>query len=581
MKTRRIYGLSGTFFLASCFLLLAGGCEEADRIDTKIPPREVVLNFDASVTRTVNPETRDVTTMDEFSDNDYQLGISITKDNEAKGTIFTGSNDLTAGMRRAAADAPWEWSFKRTSDNVEVDKPLKAPAGKPLKVLAYYSATGTTAGAFTNGIPFDFTATSSLMQTEILYNTETTTTLTASPDGSAVNIPLKFQHAYSWIVVNVSKYLGTGDPVNLSSVAIDNLSGNWIKNKGTISPETGLAMAESTIGPIKEIKGDQPLSVTSDNKPVTYNFLVPSFMDANVKDGDVVLVLSVNGNQEYFPLLREHLNQDGNTYGFRQGYMNTYNLEFNNSSLALNLVNWTSTTINGSFGEEPSTSWDYVLLDYDNTYPSRPVPSAFWPSITGQTIVFPAKPTFLSSTDIQHPFDNYLTTVAYGGNGAYIPKGAEIVVPTGGIQLGDYQGLAGAEKINSKIYITTKDISIESVSWQNENGVLAAKEICQKYNGGGLTGWRLPRVSELRALFIYYTANSAETKFEKLGFNADANQYVNYWTGTEESADRAWCMYYYSTVGNFLFKGPVISVANKSERYAVRCVRDYYPTDPK
>lgn len=569
MKTRRIYGLSGTLFLVSCFLLLAGACEEADRSDTEIPSQEVVLNFDASVTRTVNPKTRNVTTMDAFSDNNYQFGISITKNNEAKGTIFIGSDDLTATMCRETQDAPWEWSFKRTSDNVEVDTPLKAPAGKPLKVVAYYPATRTT-GAFTDGIPFDFTATSSLMQTEILYNIATSATLTTQAGGSAARIDLKFQHAYSWIVINVSKYVGTGDPVKLSGVAIDNLNGNWIKNKGTINPQTGLAMAGSTVGPIREIKGEQSLNATSSNSPVTYQFLVPSFMDANVKDGDVVLILDINGNKEIFPLLREHLNQDENTYGFRQGYMNTYNLEFNNSSLALNLVNWTSTTINGSFGESIPVSKDYVLL-VEGQYT--------WPTIPGNYgNYFPPKPIGLGAN--AHPYANYLTTVALGSNGNYVLQGTKLSVPQGCCEVVDYEGLGKSEGILPKLYVTTKDVSIEQVPWQDENGVLKAKEICQKYSGGGLTGWRLPRASELRAVLVYYMYNFTMEPIKYLNFMADENLYKNYWTATEVDETNAWSFYYYAT-SIFLEKGPVASVADKSQSYAVRCVRDYYPTDPK
>ena len=572
MKTRRIYGLSGTLFLASCFLLLAGACEEADRFDRETPAREVVLNFDASVARTVNPETRDVSTMDEFSNSEYQLGISITKNNETRGTIFTGSDDLTATMRRVTPYSPWVWSFKRTSDNVEVDTPLKAPAGKPLKVIAYYPATKTT-GAFTNGIPFDFTATSSLRQTEILYNTATTTTLDASTDGSAASINLEFQHAYSLIVVNVSKYMAVGDPVKLTSVAIDNLNGSWIKNKGSISPETGLAMAGSDVGPIKEVKGEEPLNITSADKPVTYMFFVPSFMNANVKDNEIVLVLEINGKPEYFPLLRKHLNQnqEGTTYGFRQGYMNTYNLEFNNSLLALNLVDWTSTTINGSFGESIPNPKNYVLIEYKKY---------LWPNIIGSSSQpFPPKPSELSVNE--HPYANYLTTVALGSNGRYVLQGTGIDVPSNGIEVVDYIGLATSEKIFPKLYMTTEDISVEDVPWQDEEGVLRAKEICQKYNGGGLTGWRLPRASELRAAFAYYAASGTMEPLSSLNFHRDVNQYKNYWTGTEVDEANAWCLYYYQEAVEFLRKGPVASVANKNQSYAVRCVRDYYPTDPQ
>lgn len=568
MKTQRIYGLTGTFFLASCFLLLAGACDEADRSDMEIPAREVVLNFDASVVHTEDPETRSVTTMDAFSGINYKFGLSITKNNAAKGTIFTGSDDLTATMQRATPDDPsWEWSFKKTAGAV-VDAPLKGPAGKPLKVIAYYPAS-EEAGAFTAGIPFDFTATSSPKQSEILYNTLTSPTITATGDGSAVNIPLKFQHAYSWIVIHVTKYVASGDPVNLSGATIDNLSGDWIKNQGKISPETGLAMEGSVSGPIGEVRGEEPLDVAT---PITYQFLVPSFMDADVKDGDVIIALNINGGQEVFSLNREHLNQVGTTYGFQQGIMNTYNLEFNNSSMSLHLVDWTSTTMNGNFGADIAIPWNYTLLtatDYT------------WPKKAGGVIPFPPAPTGLTADE--HPYTNYLTTVALGGNGSYVPQGAKIAVPDDGkcLNVTDYEGLGISEGILPKLYVTTKDINIEQVPWEDEYGVLRAKEVCQKYKGGGMSGWRLPRASELRAILIYYVQNYTMAPISLLGFKDDANQYKNYLTATEVDATTVWAFYYRMEDAVFLNKGPVASVVAKSEKGSVRCVRDYYPTDPK
>ena len=34
--------------------------------------------------------------------------------------------------------------------------------------------------------------------------------------------------------------------------------------------------------------------------------------------------------------------------------------------------------------------------------------------------------------------------------------------------------------------MTTKDVSIEPVPWEDEMGQLVAKELCRKYNGGAL-----------------------------------------------------------------------------------------------
>ena len=76
------------------------------------------------------------------------------------------------------------------------------------------------------------------------------------------------------IIINVTKYVDKGT-YDLTSVAIDNLSGGWIKNKGNINPETGLAMKGATEGPIGEVRAARALSTGT---PVTYEFLVPALI---------------------------------------------------------------------------------------------------------------------------------------------------------------------------------------------------------------------------------------------------------------------------------------------------------------
>ena len=165
-----------------------------------------------------------------------------------------------------------------------------------------------------------------------------------------------------------------------------------------------------------------------------------------------------------------------------------------------------------------------------------------------------------------HKFESYLTTVNYGANGQYVsPKPITAKPPAGGIIIDDDENVALKEGVYPIFQMTTKDISIEPVPWEDENGELVAKEICRKYNGGGFHNWRLPRASELRTLFIYLVYNSGSgTPMEKLDFHKDENQYKLYWTGTEVNENQAWAMYYYDENITSNKRGPMISPQDKN-----------------
>lgn len=557
MDTQKKHSLSGSIVLASCFILLAGACDSIDRIEMEAQTENVLLNFNASTIDATTTETRSVEHIEGFTENSYDFGMSVTKDNASRGEIFEGSGDLTATMSRVSEGREWNWLFRKNVDNTPVTP--RGPEGKPLRVIAYYPAIIGTE-AFTNGIPFDFTQTSNLRQTEILYNTNTSYTITPSA-ADKVTIPLKFQHAYSWIIINVTKYVDKGT-YDLTSVAIDNLSGGWIKNKGNINPETGLAMKGATEGPIGEVRAARALSTGT---PVTYEFLVPAFMDNGVKDEDVVITLMINGHKEIFPLERTHLNKDGDKYGFSQGYINTYNLEFNNSSLNMRLLNWRSTNISGNFGESTATPTNFQKINYNDSRFS-------WTSATGG-IKFPPLYKPLPAND--HRFESYLTTVNYGSNGEYVSASPVTASPPpGGIIIEDDANVATQEPVCKVFQMTTADISIEPVQWEDENGQLVAKEICSKYNGGGFKDWRLPRAFELRALFVYLIYNIGYDEFRNLNFNEfNGNLNKLYWTGTEESEDKAWAMLYYNE-GDLTHRGPKISPQDKRTKLSVRCIRD-------
>ena len=556
MDTRKKYSLSGAIIVVSCFLLLAGACEDSDRIEMETQTKNVLLDFNASTSNTVTAGTRSPDIVDKFSKNSYNFGLSVTKNGNA---TIPGSDNMTAIMSRPGAGSPWNWEFK---DNAHNPVTPRGPSGKPLKIKAYYYDAPSSGNgqivttAFTDGIPFDFTQTNNPKQKEILYNTNTSYTI-PSTGADKATIPLQFQHAYSWISIRVTKYVDEGD-FKLSGVFIDNLSGDWIKNKGKIDVETGLAMQGATVGLIGETRSLETLPVNPDFA-ITYDFLVPSFMDAGVKDESIAITLMINGHKEVFPLDRTHLNQDGDKYGFRQGYYNTYNLEFNNSSLNMRLINWTSTTINGNFGTSPSVPTNYSRIDYNTTSAG----GFFWSQLNkGNILAFGT-----------HPYDNYLTTVSYGGNGEYVPAKPRPVTQGDAIY-DDDENVAAKEGVYPYFEMTTQDISVEPVPWEDENGQLVAKEICRKYNGGGNRDWRLPRASELRTLFLAFVYNAGRTELFNLGFrDGTGNLEKLYWTGTEVNENGAWAVYYYNQ-DDWTHRGPMISTQDKRTKLSVRCVRD-------
>lgn len=556
MDTRKKYDLSGAIIVVSCILLLAGACEDSDRIEMETQTKNVLLDFNASTSNTVTAGTRSPDMVEGFSKNSYKFGLSVTKNGNA---TIPGSDDMTAIMSRPNAGSPWSWEFR---DNLNNPLIPRGPSGKPLKIKAYYYDVPSSdngqivATAFTDGIPFDFTQTNNPKQKEILYNTNTSYTIPPI-DADKVIIPLQFQHAYSWISIRVTKYVDKGD-FKLSGVSLDNLSGDWIKNKGKIDVETGLAMQGATAGLIGETRSPETLPVNPDFA-ITYDFLVPSFMDAGVKDEDIAITLMINGHQEVFPLDRSHLNQDGDKYGFRQGYYSIYNLEFNNSSLNMRLINWTSTTINGNLGTTQSFPTNFSRIDYNTASQG----GLFWSQLN--------KGTFLSLGT--HPYDNYLTTVSYGGNGEYVPARPKPVTQGDAIY-DDDENVAAKEGVYPYFEMTTQDISVEPVPWEDENGRLVAKELCRQYNGGGNHDWRLPRASELRTLFLSLVYNSGRIELFNLGFReAAGNLEKLYWTGTEVNENDAWAVYYYNQ-DDGSHRGPMISTQDKRTKLSVRCIRD-------
>lgn len=556
MDTNKKYTLPRAILLTAFPLLLAGACDNYayDGLEPDTPAEEVPLNFNASIEKTEDTQSRMIAPTTDFTENTYSFGMSITK-SENGNEIFQGSSDLTATMERAGSTAPWNWSFTDNSNNATVT-PV-GPEGKALKVVAYYPlVSANTKNVYTDGIPFDFSDKANLQQTDLLYNTNTSYPFTPSGDPVAT-IPLRFRHAYTWIVLNIKKYVDKGGVFKLSNVSLDNLGSSWIKNRGAIDPETGLAKDGATAGPIG-ITVDPPVELST-TEMLTYQFLVPSFMDAKVGDGQITLILNVNGINELFPLDKVYLNQsdDGKSFGFRQGYKNTYDLLYNNSTLSLSIQNWSSEVISGNFGDNivPPSTDNSKWIEFQKS-------SYYWGS-------YPPKPIYSSAS--VHPYKNYFTTVAYGGNGAYVPVRTASPPSADQLKITDDINVYTNEKAYPVIQITKKDVSVVSVPWEDKNGELVAKELCRKYNEGGFHDWRLPRATELRAVLVLVAGNGST--FTDLNFGKDENRNKPYWTGTEVNENEAWSISfdYQSAIRNTKL---MLSPLDKKMTASVRCVRD-------
>lgn len=574
MDINKKQALPRAFILAACFLLLAGACDNRayDGMEANTPVREVPLNFNASIEKMEVAQSRTIIPVDGFTGKAYEFGMSITK-SENGSEIFSGSSDMTATMSFETSSELWNWSFINNSNNQGVT-PV-GPEGKALKVVAYYPVVSSTTQekeVYKNGIPFDFSAKTDLIQQDLLYNTETLYPFTPS-DAPVATIPLNFRHAYTWIVLNIKKYVDKGKTVKLSSVSVDNLGRDWIKNKGAIDPATGLVMDGATAGPIGMTLS--PAGVLSTTTPLTYEFLVPSFMDPKVDNGEIVIVLNIDGINELFTLDKTYLNKsdDGESYGFRQGYKNTYNLLYNNSALSLTIQNWSSEVIGSESGFggtiTPPGAQYYKKVDFENT--DYYWPTAHYPGGPGYAEKYPPKTKYLATDD--HPYEKYLTTVAYGGNGEYVPVAQPdpTKLPTDGLKITDDINVYTREHVFQKIQITREDVSVAPVPWEDENGLLVAKELCRKYNGGGFRNWRLPRASELRAVLVLVSGSGGA--LSDLNFGKDENRNKPYWTGTEVDEYKAWGMYI-DYQGSIAETKVVLSPYDKNETASVRCIRD-------
>ena len=119
MNTLKKHSLSGAILIASCFILLAGACENSDWIDTEGQTKNVLLGFNASTTN-ITTGTRSIEAIEGFTGNSYTFGMSITKDNNWGSEIFPSSGDFMATMARPL-EAHHERQKEKCASNPDID----------------------------------------------------------------------------------------------------------------------------------------------------------------------------------------------------------------------------------------------------------------------------------------------------------------------------------------------------------------------------------------------------------------------------------------------------------------------------
>lgn len=479
--------------------------------------------------------------------NAYTFGMFIT-DEAGNGLPAGTENNMKTTLTRGAAAVSDTWTHT-TSAGAAISP--KADPGQSVNITGYYPwITGATATA----VPFDLTGGMAGKQ-ELLYISSPASPITMPDDG---NIPLTFSHAYCWVKVKLSK-LSDLNTVKVKSVSIDNLHGNlsWIKDKGSINPKTGDVNSSGfTAGPLAvncNPAEDVPLDGSLTDMPLEFDFLVPSFLSASVKDGEVVIRITTSDDKVLtFPLTKNNLNgddSDTSIRGFRKGWKNEYDIVYNNAAMILELSDWQSYPINGSLGAG-TESYTPLRTDYKKG--------------SGNDYFFGIRPFGVSATGGQnqdgnpnnHIFHTYLGEVANGNNGSYLIATVDL---EGSLSDG-WKATGSQENVNPQLMLArTWGAGGAPVPWKDPaTGVLVARQACASLREGGYKDWRLPRINEL------YVINQRLTD---QGAGLDRNR--EYWSGTESGVSSAWVLTKGTTV-SWLLPYP----RAKTISLYVRCVRD-------
>lgn len=523
--TTRIWTMIGVCSLGLCFT----ACDNRELPGKEKDPANVGLRFTASISDT--PSSRgvhgpDVITGEVFPDGTHTFGMFIT--NEAGDPVATGSDDnMKSTLVRGAGTDIWTYADKN-----DQSLSLNEKHGDKINITGYYP---WIQGASSTSVPFDLTGDAADWK-DLLFLSSPTGAQEVL-DGSSIG--LTFSHVYCWVTVKLSKLTDKNDVI-VKAVSIENGNNSviGIKNSGIINPKTG-DVVSGTIGSLTVSLTD-PVSIPYDQDanetPSEFNFLVPSFMSADIMDGNIVIRVTtlVDSKIEVlsFPLTKANLNADQNQYGFRKGMHNTYNIVYNNSEMILSLSGWQETTIDAS---------------------------TLGGGVTGDPVSVEIKAEWGMSAskldESNHIYHTYLGEVAEGNNGNYVTLEVS----------GDpllYAGWTPFMKSTEAIYpklMIAQNLAAGGapVPWKDETtGVLMAKQACAELRDGGYKDWRLPRVSEL-FFFAYQTPNAVRPNADQL------------WSATENDADNCYSTSKFASGSIFPVKTP------KQENLYVRCVRDY------
>ena len=520
-------------------------CDSGELPGKKENPENTELHFTASISDSPTTKTISGARMVEgtaFPNGTHTFGMFIT--NGTGSALAAGSEDnMQSILMKGTSSESWEYKDK----NSQIISSLQVKHGETVNITGYYPwVSGATVK---NGVPFDLSGDATTWK-DLLY--------LSSPTGSqsvtdGYPIALTFSHAFCWVTIKLSK-LTTNDNVDVTAVSLENStnSTNGIMVSGTINPKTGDVNKGGTPGslmitcvPAVKIPYITDLSVS----PSEFNFLVPSFMSAGMKDSDAVIRITTEvpgttiGETEVlsFPLSLAHMNNANGMYGFEKGKHNTYNVVYNNSEMVLSLSDWQEVKITEEKLGEGTVGVTSVNRRFDNLKPS----------------LGSSEKGFRVLTTGDHQLHSYLGEVAENNNGEYYTY----EIPTDGQLPALFKGwMKYMEDVPFYPNLTiAKSLGAGGamIPWKDEvTGALLAKQACIDLRDGGHKDWRLPRISEL--IFLAY--NIPE------GMKDKADQL---WSATEYDLD-----YCFST-GRLVKNGDIFPVkSSKYDTNYVRCVRD-------
>ncbi|MBE5047019.1 fimbrillin family protein [Alistipes onderdonkii] len=587
--------LSGPMFaLAACCLALSSCTWEEFPDEPETLQKPVALSFVTAVdngqtadTRVIRPDT-DFGDSSFFPQGSYIFGMRLFS-SSSETEVFEGSSDVNV-MFKVLPTSEQQWGFYNSQG-----APIY-PRGMPGTSVRLTAYNPYDPHAARDSIPFDFSnKVNGDGGSQINLLLCSTHDVVIPPKPAETPIQLKFSNVYTKVVLRVTKRENKNDPANkgyVTETAVDNLTSDWIKNQGGIDPATGYVKPTSHAGKIWD---DQKVTLTTDT-PVEFTFLVPAFMDKEVKDDNFGFVLQIDGQQRLFPLKRSQLNTgvdaNGNRlYGFESNKINTYNLNYNNSLLFLTLQSWNSVDANANFGESAEknptfelnmegkfpTSLGVVDESMQKAEPSE-IPELNYPDDATEP-PFDAWQQGIGGTNKfkytkLHINNTYLSSVLLGGNGsAVLPSQA-------GRLYSDY------EKPYYHLQVTAIDVGGKAVIWQDDKGGLIAKDVCRNYRGNSKSDWRLPRVTEMKVI-MQWAVNSRKQMGQFYGesggkyHDVEKEDATPYWTATEadmgtpgkvDDQETAWYVQGYINSRNLWnYK---VETRNKQDAAFIRCVRE-------